>query len=39
MYAKHAEGLRELELKLELNELAADAASHAREPRRLSMGL
>jgi hypothetical protein len=39
MYAKHAEELRELELNVELNELTADGASHAREPRGVSMGL
>jgi hypothetical protein len=39
MYAKHAEELGELELKVELNELAADGASHAREPRGVSVGL
>jgi hypothetical protein len=39
MHAKQAEKVGELEMKVELKELAADGTSHAREPRRLSMGL
>jgi hypothetical protein len=39
MYAKHAEELGELKLKVELEEMAADEAGHAREPRRLLKGL
>jgi len=39
LYAKQAEELGELELKVELEEMAADEAGHARELRRLLKGL
>ncbi len=37
--AKQAEGLGEVELKVKLEEMAADEAGHARELRRLLKGL
>jgi bacterioferritin len=39
MHAKHAEELGESELKVKLEEMAADEAGHARELRRLLKGL
>jgi rubrerythrin len=39
MHAKQAEELGKLELKVELEEMAADEAGHARELRRLLKGL
>jgi bacterioferritin len=39
MHAKQAEELGELELKVKLEEMAADEAGHARELRRLLKGL
>ncbi len=38
-HAKLAEELGEVELKLKLEEMAADEAGHARELRRLLKGL